>query len=155
MFRPTTSLLLLLLLPSFLRAQDVPATKDPAFAALEGRISQFFEDVSSGQTQNAFQSLLTGSPLAKQTEALKTLIEKTKELQTKYGQYRAFEQIGARRVGSDLVLMKYLYKCQQAPVVWYFAFYRSAGVGDPPSEKDNWRVITVRFDTDLESLDRN
>jgi hypothetical protein len=132
--------------------QERPAAKDPTLAVLEARASQFLEGVSLSQSQTACQELLAGSPLLKQTEALKSLVEKTKELEKKYGHYRAFEQIAAKHVGSDLVVLKYLYKCEQLPVVWYFTFYRTSAPGEAPPEKDAWRVITVRLDTELEAL---
>ncbi|OHB66091.1 MAG: hypothetical protein A2V70_06890 [Planctomycetes bacterium RBG_13_63_9] len=125
---------------------------DPVLTALGDKIRTFLEGVSLTEAQSAYQELLAGSQLLKQEKALKALVDKTKELQTKYGRYRGFEQIGARRVGKDLVLFRYLYKCENFPVVWYFTFYRTPGPAEAPAESSNWRVIAVRFDTDLERL---
>jgi hypothetical protein len=126
---------------------------DPVLDLLDGRVKQFLEAVSMGEQQSAYQKLLAGSPLAKQTEAVKTLVEKTQGLKPKYGEYRTFERIAAKRVGSDLVLLKYLYKCEHFPVIWYFTFYRTPqrieGAGETVGA---WRVVIVRFDTDLERL---
>lgn len=133
-------------------AQEATKDKDPVLAALESRVSQFLEGVSLGQTQAALQELLAGSPLLKKTDALKELIAKTNELETKYGKYRAFEELSARRVGEDLVLMKYLYKCDNFPVVWHFCFYRTPTPVETPAKPGAWNVVTVRFDTDLEAL---
>jgi hypothetical protein len=129
--------------------QDAP---DPLIAGLDGRVSVFLEKVSLGDTQAAYQELLAGSPLVKQTEAIEALVKRTDELKERFGQYREFEQIAARRVGKDLVLMKYLYKCEDFPVVFYFTFYRTPGRGELPPERNDWRVIIVRFDTELELL---
>jgi len=139
---------------SFVGAQsDRP---DVETAALEEKVARFFEEVSAGTTQNAYQQLLAGSSLLKEKEALKTLAEKTAELKDKYGEYRRPEKIVGKRVGVDVVLLKYLYKCERFPVVWHVTFYRP-----PPRGADggvetggNWEVIAVRFDTDLESLAR-
>ena len=120
--------------------------------AINARVSQFLEGVSMGQAQSAYPELLAGSRLLKQADALKDLIEKTNELDEKYGRYRAFEQIAAKRIGGDLVLLKYLYKCEDFPVVWYFTFYRTPSPGETAAENEIWRVITVRFDTELELL---
>ena len=128
------------------------AVEDKVLVAVDARVSQFLEGVSIGQAQSAYQELLAGSQLLKQSDALKALIEKTGALEKKYGRYRAFEQIAAKRVGNDLVLLKYLYKCENFPVVWYFTFYRTPSPGEPPAESGQWRVITVRFDTALELL---
>jgi len=132
--------------------QDVTAQPDPVLVAIDARVSQFLEGVSMGQAQSAYPELLAGSRLLKQTDALKDLIEKTNELEQKYGRYRAFEQIAAKRIGGDLVLLKYLYKCEDFPVVWYFTFYRTPSPGEAAAENEIWRVITVRFDTELELL---
>ena len=132
--------------------QELGAAEDKVLVALDARAAQFLEGVSMGQAQSAYRELLAGSQLLKQTDALKTLIEKTVALEKKYGRYREFEQVATKRVGNDLVLLKYLYKCENFPVVWYFTFYRTPSPGEPPVESRQWRVITVRFDTALESL---
>ena len=61
--------------------------------------------------------------------------------------------LGQATIGNDLVLMKYLYKCETFPVVWYFTFYRTSPRGERTADTgDSWRVIIVRFDTELELL---
>ena len=126
---------------------------DPVVDPLETRVKAFLEGVSAGETNSAYAMLLRGSQLAKQTESVKKLVDKTNELKAKYGECRKFEKIASRRVGEDLVMMKYLYKCEDFPVVWYFTFYRTPSRSDVTlSEAGAWRTIIVRFDTDLESL---
>ena len=84
------------------------------------------------------------------------MVENTGRLEKHYGRYQGFEQIAAKRIGNDLVLLKYLYKCENLPVVWYFAFYRtpaSATTTTTAAAKDGtWRIVMVRFDTKLEAL---
>jgi len=125
---------------------------DPVVEALGARVGRFLEGVSLGTTQAAYQELLAGSPLLKQTKAIEALVTKTDELKDRYGPYRAFERIAARHVGNDVVLMRYLYKCENFPVVFYFTFYRTPRADIPTEKSDNWRVIIVRFDTELELL---
>ena len=132
--------------------QELAAAEDKVLVALDAHAAQFLEGVSMGQAQSAYQELLAGSQLLRQSDALKTLIEKTGGLEKKYGRYWGFEKIAAKRVGDDLVLLKYLYKCENFPVVWYFTFYRTPSPAEPPVESRQWRVITVRFDTELELL---
>jgi hypothetical protein len=134
--------------------QDAPPEKDPELLALDVKVGQFLADIAIGETPNAYQDLLAGSRLLKQEKALQALTEKTQQLDTKYGHYRGFEQIAAKRIGSDLVLLRYLYKCEDFPVVWYFTFYRTPKLDEAPLEKTPWRVVTVRFDTELERLAR-
>jgi hypothetical protein len=119
---------------------------------LEARASQILESVSLGTTKTAYEQLLAGSPLLKQTEAVEDLVRKTEQLNDRYGQYVEFEPIASRRVGRDLVLLRYLYKCESFPVVFYFTFYRTPRTDMPAEKSNNWWVIIVRFDTELELL---
>jgi len=128
--------------------QETPGPGDK----LAARVSQFLEGVARGETQTAYEELLRGSQLITQTEAVEALVEKTGRISGQYGQYRAFEQVDVKQIGSDLVLMRYLYKCENFPVVWYFTFYRTPAPGELSAENDTWRVITVQFDTRLERL---
>jgi hypothetical protein len=149
----TASLLALSLACIACSAASAEEKPDPVLELLDGKVKQFLEAVSMGDAQSAYQRLLAGSPLAKQTEAVKTLVEKTQGLKAKYGEYRTFERIAAKRVGNDLVLLKYLYKCEQFPVVWYFTFYRTPQRIEAATETPGaWRTVIVRFDTDLERL---
>jgi len=131
-------------------AQDFPAEPDRDMVSLDDKISQFLTDVAMGETPDAFSALLEGSRLADQEKPLAALIERTKQLETKYGKHIDSEQIAAKRIGKDLVLLKYLYKCEHFPVVWHFAYYRTTN--ETPSDNGTWRVISVRFDTELERL---
>jgi hypothetical protein len=119
---------------------------------LAGRVSLFLEGVSHGDTQPAYEELLRGSQLITQTEAVEELVQKTSRIEELYGEYREFEQVDAKPIGKDLVLMRYLYKCESFPVVWYFTFYRTPARGESAAENGSWRIIAVRFDTRLEQL---
>lgn len=56
-----------------------------------------------------------------------------------------------KSVGKDVVLLKYLYKCEKFPVVWYVAYYRDFTRAVTASD-DRWVVISIRFDTQVEAL---
>jgi hypothetical protein len=135
-------------------AQEFPKEPDRELVPLEEKVVQFLNGVSAGEAQTAYQALLAGSRLAApdKAEAFKKLVETTDELEKKFGPFREFEQIGSKRVGKDLVLLKYLYKCEQFPVLWYFAFYRPPSAGETANDNAAWRVVSVRFDTKLELL---
>ncbi len=145
-------LLLLAYLPAA-RCQQIP---DPMLDGLHNRARQFLEKVSQDQSDAAYEELLRDSPLMKQfqqSEKLKNLVEKTAELQAKYGEFRKIERIASRRIGENLVVLRYLFECEYFPVVWHFAFYRT-----PPRDslaaplELPWRMVLVRFDTELEKL---
>jgi len=153
---PSLGGVLLVFLGCILPAAAEEPSSDTATTVLDERVVQFLDRLSAGETQAAFDRVLAGSPLAQQTEAIKALVEKADEIKKKYGEYRRAEKIGGKQVGSDLVLLKYLYHCEQSPVVWHFAFYRSPprAPGGTAEGAGSWRVILLRFDTDLEALAR-
>jgi hypothetical protein len=133
-------------------AQEVLAPPNEELTALDARVAGFLEAVAGGQAQAAYSDLLSGSPLLEQEKALAELIDQTTKLSGngKYGAYRSHERIGLKTVGRDLVLLRYLYKCENYPVVWYFTFYRTSSAGAPTAP--SWRAIAVRFDADLDLL---
>jgi hypothetical protein len=140
---------LLLLAPKASWAQE-PA--DATVARLHGRASQFLETVADGEPQSALEDLLQGSQLRKQAQGLQDVIQKSKDLESRYGKFKAVERISAKRVGKDLVLLKYLYKCENYPVVWYLTFYRDFSRPATAEVEENWILIGLRFDTELEGL---
>jgi transcriptional regulator NrdR family protein len=127
---------------------------DLVVAQLEERVAQFLEGLSRGKIVESYTELLRDSSLSKpaQAEALKTLIDRTRELERKYGKYRGYDRVDAKRIGKDLVLLRYLYKCDEFPVVWYVTYYRDFKRSDVIADTNAWIVVSVRFDTDLELL---
>lgn len=126
------------------RAQDDP------LPGLQKRIDAFFVALTmdGAEPKSAFDELLVGSPLEK-SDDVKKLVDEVRKFDDRYGDFLETEQVSARRIGKDLVLMKYLYKGQKFPVVWHFAFYRAPSKAAPSRA---WTVILVRFDTRVELL---
>lgn len=124
-----------------LRGQE----EDEEVQRLQTRIEGFFENLDNDEVepQKAFADLLAGGPLA--TGDLKKLLDGVADLEKKYGKYLAAESIATKRVGQDIILLKYLYKTPNYPIVWYFTYYS-------PPDAAEWVVITVRFDTRLDLL---
>ena len=149
------SLLVLLFLSATVGHAQV-TDESPLVAGLGKRLNNFFDDVIKRRTPEAYGDLLAGSQLAKldRQPQREQLIKKTVELETIYGRPRSYERFDARRIGADLVLFRYLYKCEDYPVVWHIAFYRDVRGAETPNALDEWRVISVKFDTDLEALTR-
>ena len=131
------------------RGQTPSADDDVVLSALDANVKRFLDAVASGDTDGALRDLLTDSNLKDQSDGVRALSTKAASLESKYGAFRGLERIDARRVATDLVVMKYLYKCERFPVVWYFTYYRTFS---GPANNDNWVIVTVRFDTELELL---
>ena len=150
MIRPVLLVCLSLCSVSSTFAQDVVG--DSALTLLHERTTQFLDAVSLNRTETALKDMISGGPLEKQTEAIKSLSTKIRGLESKYGACRGVDRIDARRLGKDVVLTRYLYKCEKFPVVWYFTYYRDFKRTDLAPETESWILIAVRFDTDIELL---
>ncbi|NLY00031.1 MAG: hypothetical protein GXY83_28365 [Rhodopirellula sp.] len=133
--------------------QEMP---DPVVDGLHARALKFLEKVSQGQVETAYQDLLRDSPLMRQfeqSETLKELVEKTGGLLARYGECRKIERVAAKRVGENLVVLRYLFQCESFPLVWHFVFYRTPARDNLPAPVDlPWRLVVVRFDMELEKL---
>lgn len=118
---------------------------------LQTKTDRFFAQVENNAIKDAFTELLQGSPVAEQEEAIDALAKKAGEITDLYGRRLGSSMIQAKVVDEDLVLLRYLDKCENYPIVWTFWFYH------PPSGADSsgsgWYVVTVRFDNDLRMLE--
>ena len=144
------TLAVLLLIGSSATAQDPKTPDDPVIATLHGIVNSFFKELKNSPP-SAFNVVLLkdSQQILQKKEAVAKLIVAAAGLEKKYGGYKGHDRISAKTIGSDLVLMKYLYKCSLHPVVWHFTFYRNFQAS---GEQNEWIVISVRFDTDLELL---
>jgi len=129
-----------------------PSEDDPVIALLHQKVDAFFKNLANANvtSEAAFDELVVNSRLAEQPEALKELAKRTKAFDEKFGKFVSSERVATRRVGRDLVLLKYLYKAEGFPVVWYFTYYRDFSNADTTSEAGSWVIVSVRFDTRLD-----
>ena len=133
---------------------------DPVVAILHEKVDSFFKNLAGGgPTQltavtpdEAFDALLVGSPLIDLRQR-QSLVERTSQFDDKYGRFISSERIAAKRVGQHVVVLKYLYKAEDFPVVWTFTYYRNFKLLDRTAEAETWVLIGVRFDTRLDLLD--
>lgn len=119
---------------------------------LRANIRGFFENLSDNSkgAKRALEELLKNSPVSSDEKLVADLATSLKEVNTRFGNYLTFEEAGVRTIGSDLILVRYLYKCQNYPVVWYFTYYRQpVKNGELPS--GNWTLIGLRFDSNLDA----
>jgi len=124
----------------------VAQTPDAEVTRLQARVKTFFDSVTSDTVtpRSAFDTLLTASPIRQaRTEDMKKMVDRYDALK-KYGRYLGFEAVDFKRIGNDVVLLRYLYKTENLPVVWYISFYRRPG--------SDWFVVSLRFDTRIELL---
>ncbi len=129
---------------------DASSAQDPNVVEVQNKVESFFDELNETRTPDqAFEALLAGGPLAKH-EDFKPLIEKYDRIKGSEGnKFLEVERVAAKKIGSDLLLLRYLYKMEQFPVAWYFTYYRAR---KPNGDVGDWFVIAVRFDTRLELL---
>lgn len=133
---------------SELSAQSVSETE---ISGLQQRIQTFFESIAEPSgTTTAFNAMFSETQ-AQDDPAIQDMIQKTNEL-TKGTRWR-FEFLDDRTIGQDIILVRYLYKSESYPVVWYFTFYRSQTVRssvDTATSAGTWNCIGIKFDTNLD-----
>jgi len=117
---------------------------------LKTRVAGFFTKLADKEQQpkQVFKDILAEGPLAKRNEAIGNLVIRFERLKKDCGKYLGSEAVFERKAGSDLVILKFLYKAENYPVVWYFTFYHR-----PDDKKNKWILISLRFDTRLEQLE--
>ena len=118
--------------------------------ALRASIGNFFENVSDPNQgpRKAFDELTKNTTLGDNESLLAGLSDNLKLVAANFGPYIAYEPVGAKALGSDLIEFRYLYKCQNHPIVWRFTYYRPRpNAADPTSVP--WTLIGVRFDSNL------
>ena len=136
------------------RAQTQQNAVSTDVETLRESIGNFFEnmsDVNKGPNK-AVEEFLKNSSLADNEKTRSRVAEGLKTINQNFGAYVAYEPIGVKTVGTDLLVFRYLYKCQDYPVVWYFTYYRpraksaEATLGAPA-----WTLIGFRYDTNLDA----
>lgn len=125
---------------------------NPAISKLDVEVTAFLDVVASNEPRRALKQLLSGSQLSTQTEAVEQMADRAEQLERLYGAFQESERISRKQVGKDLVLLKYLYKCKNFPVVWYFTYYREPSSRAQMGDVNPWIVISVKFDTQFEAL---
>jgi hypothetical protein len=120
---------------------------------LDDNIKTFFDELISGVSVSKtldewMRNNLTG--YAAGSQPVEDIKSKLADVKTKFGEFRAYDKIDIKQIGSDLVIIRYLLKCDYRPVVWTFVFYRQpvfAGSATPSGNP--FRVIDLRFETDI------
>jgi len=121
--------------------------------SLHASIGNFFENLSdpNKSIKKTLDDFLKNSPLVNDEKITNDIATKIKDINTTYGSYVAYEPIDVKSVGTDLIVIRYLYKCRNYPVLWYFTYYRpSSKPGDVSSV--TWSLIGFRYDSNLDIL---
>lgn len=99
----------------------------------------------------ALRDLLVNSPLKDRREAIAALTQQAGQLEKQYGGYLGHERVAFKAYGTDLIVVRYLFKCERYPVVWHFYFYRPSTASLIRRE---WTLVELRIDASLSSLEK-
>lgn len=138
------------LAPSSVEAQTGATGAD--LETLRASIGNFFENLSDPNQgpRKALDELTKNTTLADNEKLITGLADNLKLIAANFGAYVAYEPVGVKAIGSDLIEFRYLYKCQNHPVVWRFVYYRPRpNAVDPTSVP--WTLIGVRFDSNIDA----
>jgi hypothetical protein len=135
--------------------ENVSAETQSEVAIVKQRAEDFFTQLAGPMpdAERAVRAIIANGPLQEpaRSEDVKKLIDQAQSLDQRVGDYKGHEWVSSRHVGSDLIFLRYLYKGDKFPLVWYFTFYRTNG---PVGTIQNWKLISLRFDNKVEVLDR-
>jgi hypothetical protein len=123
----------------------------------DNKIRSFFEALSKNNNASAIEELLRqsplGSPSASQQQA--ELVKQIEDITKQFGSILNWEKIDSKRVGDDIVILHYVLKCEQYPLIWTFTFYRKPlSPSAPPITQYPWTIIELNFHTDLDTYSR-
>ena len=120
---------------------------------VKGRVETFFQSLTTPTLgpERAFRELIGDGPLKDRTDDIAKLIEQSLTLEQRFGAYSGHEMASTKTVGGDLIFLRYLYKGERFPVVFYFTFYRAGPIGGVARD---WSLIALRFDARVETLEK-
>lgn len=129
-----------------------PTVGETSIEPLRASIGNFFENISdaSKSPREAVDNFVANSAMAQNERAKVKIVDGLKSIEPSFGGYSSYEPIGFKAVGADLVVFRYLYKCENYPIVWYFTYYRSRPKNADPATSE-WKLIGFRFDTNLDA----
>jgi hypothetical protein len=154
LFSGVVSFAVLLMISYAVRAQSYVAPEP--YKELDDRIKQFFDEiVANPSSATAFDSILSTGLSSGGSSLIDTSIAEMKtkldDVKNRFGGFKDYEKIDAKPIGKDLVIIRYLLKCESYPVVWTFTFYRRPSVVTLANAVQ-WQTIGLRFDTNLDIL---
>src|SRR5690348_4370234 len=121
----------------WLCASTLLAQENGELAGLTARTEAFFRNLDSKTRgpEEVFTAFLAEGRLRDRKEDIKKLVDNYTKLSTQYGATRLVEQISARPIGKDVMVLTYLAKTDTYPIAWYITFYRPPAAAD---KKNGW-----------------
>ncbi len=133
-------------------AQQTNATPNADVEALRESIGNFFENLSDSSKgpRKAVDEFLKNSSMADFEKTKTKIVDGLKNVNATFGDYVSYEPIGVKTIGNDLIVFRYIYKCEEYPIFWYFTFYRPRPKTQDAST-NSWRLIGFRYESNLDA----
>lgn len=140
-----------LLLATILWSTSALGQENNDVSTLTARTDAFFRNLDSKARtpEDVFGAFLAEGRLRDRKEDIKKLVDNYAKLVTQYGVARSMEQISAKAIGKDVMVLTYLAKTDTYPIAWHVTYYRPPASAE---KKNGWVVIALRFDTKIEEL---
>ena len=120
---------------------------------VDTRIVSFFETLKRGNSFSALEDILIQSPLGSSGAGsqISELQKQVDESRKDFGDILNWEKYDTKRMGEDVVVVQYILKHDQCPVIWSFAFYRKpvSASSMTMTNPNPWVLVELRFDTNI------
>ena len=134
-------------------AQTQPAAGATGEQELDTRITTFFRTLQTGTSALAFATLLHDSPLSSDSTLVAALVNNVDNMNTQFDGILSWERHpDSKTIGSDIIVIRYILKYNEYPVIWSFAFYRKPPRTAVTGPTPNWVLVELQFDTKLLNL---
>lgn len=134
----------LLLLAMVLAISPLSAQSAATATQVPGtQVSEFFQKLTEGRVEAAYDDLLKGSKIAEMPKDVAVLKAKTKEAIKVFGNINGYELLHQKEIGTRLVRLTCISQGKEIPIRWRFYFYKPA---------DAWKLIDIRIDDRLLDL---
>lgn len=120
---------------------SLPAETLPS--SVQEKIENFFQQLQKGETQPAFEKMIQGSLIGRNTAQIQNLVNQFNNAVSLYGSVTGSEYVNTNMVGDSLCKTVYLSKNENHPLRWTFIFYKSTA---------DWTLINIEFDDNIEVL---
>ncbi len=118
---------------------------DKELANIDMRVSDFMAEVINRRADTAIDTLLMGSPLARDEKKLSQLKTQIKQGELRYGEYLRQEKMQLEWISISMIRSVRVMHCRRYPVIWRMTFYRSSPTGE-------WVLVSLKYDTNYDSL---
>ena len=118
------------------------------------RIQAFFNALMKENSISVYEELFRQS-LSTPTEVEQLSVQyrnRLAEVSVRFGGMVDYKKYDTQWIDEDIVLIRYILKYENSPMIWTFGFYRTPTTTMGITNDNPWRLIAAHFETDLRPL---